>query len=79
MPDTRRQRSTEADGGNDGRRNDGPDAWDLSYPAAPCIAGGDLFEPVGQFINLLLDGLPLIFHTNLKTHHDNFTVFLSTS
>jgi hypothetical protein len=54
------ERSAVADGGDDSRRNDGADVWDLPDAAAASVALGDLFEPAGQLIDLLLDGLPLV-------------------
>ena len=43
---------------------------DLPYAAATCIVGGDLFEPVGQFVDLLFDGTPLIpENVDQVTHH----------
>lgn len=51
---------TVADGGNDSRSYDGSDAGDLPDTAATGVARSDLFEPVGQLVDLLLDGLRLI-------------------
>ena len=64
------ERCAVADGGNDGRRDDRSDAWDLADAAATRIAGGDLFESVGQLVDLLFDGLPLVLqHTYQVAHH----------
>ncbi len=61
---------TVADGGNDSRRNDGADAGDLLDTAATRVAGSNLFEPIGQLFDLLLDGLPLIPEdTDHVAHH----------
>jgi hypothetical protein len=48
----------------------GADAWNLPNTAASCVAAGDLFEPIGQFVDLPLDCLPLLpQHADQVAHH----------
>ena len=48
-----------ADRRNDGCRDNRSDAWDLANARAASVGRGDPLEFVVEFLNLLLDGLPL--------------------
>ena len=54
------ERGAVPNGGNQSGRNNGPDAWDLPSATATCVARSNLLKPVGQFIDLLFDCLPLV-------------------
>jgi len=54
------ERGAVPNGGNQSGRNNGPDAWDLPNATATCVARSNLLKPVGQFIDLLFDCLPLV-------------------
>jgi len=53
------ERSTVADGSDDGRGHNGAYAWDLANARAACIRSRNPFQFIIQLLNLLLNKLPL--------------------
>ena len=49
-----------ADGGNDSRGHDRPDARNLPDAGTPWVGRGDPFQLEAESLNLVLDGLPLL-------------------